>query len=75
MAPNLKLVKPSTEAEKATRTTSDTWEVTPNDVKAWKLPPFQRPLKINKKVTDISEEIATNGVFPGVITLGVLGHE
>jgi hypothetical protein len=69
----LKIVKPQTEAEKATRTTSDTIEITPNLVRSWKLPPFQRPLRVNDKLMAISKEIADNdGVVPGVITLGVL---
>ncbi len=69
---HLKLIKPATEAEKTTRTTLDVFEVTPAVVSAWKLPPFQRPLRVNAKVLTISKEIAETGVIPGVMTLGIL---
>jgi hypothetical protein len=70
---NLKLVKPTTEAEKTTKTTSDTIEFTPDIARSWQLPPFQRPLQVTARVLEIAKEIAANdGVLPGVITLGVL---
>lgn len=75
MTAPLKLVKPSTVAEKATRTTSDTLAVTPETVNAWKKPPFQRAFKNNEKVQEIAEEIADTEVIPGVLTLGVLNGE
>lgn len=72
----LKLLRPSSEAEKTTRTTLDVMEVTPNDVKSWKLPTFQRELKVNAKLLAIAAEIRENdGVIPGVLTLGMLGGE
>ena len=71
----LKLVKPQSEAEKQTKTTTDTWEVTPNEAKSWKLPPFQRPLKVNEKLMAISKEIAETTIIPGVITIGWLNGE
>lgn len=76
MTTTLKIVKPQTEAQKATQTTLDTIEVTPDLMKSWKLPPFQRELKVNSKVVAIATEIAENdGVIPGTITLGVLNKE
>lgn len=70
---DLKIVKPSTEAEKTTRTTLDTVEVTPDLVRSWKIPPFQRELKVNAKVLKLAETIkADDGVIPGVMTIGVL---
>lgn len=72
----LKIVKPSTEAERTTQTTLDTIEVTPDLVKSWKIPPFQRPLRINEKLIALSQQIKRDdGVIPGVITLGVLNKE
>lgn len=72
----LKIVKPSTEAERSTRTTLDTIEVTPDLVRSWKLPPFQRELRVNEKLIAISRQIKEDdGVIPGVITLGVLNKE
>ena len=41
----IKILKPATEAEKATQTTLDTIELTPKIFATWKLPPFQRPLR------------------------------
>lgn len=72
---HLKIVKPSTEAQKERRTTLDTIFVTPNLVRAWKLPTFQRELKINDKLMSIAKEIATSQLIPGTITLGVLNKE
>lgn len=69
---HLAIVKPSTEAEKATRTTVDTIIVTPALARGWKLPSFQRELKINKKLLEISAEIKTTQVIPGMLTLGVI---
>lgn len=68
----LKIVKPSTEAEKATHTVLDTIEVTPNKVRAWKLPPFQRPLRVNDRVSKLVTDIRKTLVVPGTVVLGVL---
>jgi len=70
----LKLVKPTTEAERTTRTVTDTIEVTPDILRSWQIPEeFQRPLHVNEKLLEIAKEIAADGgVIPGVITLGML---
>lgn len=70
----LKLLKPSSPAEKMTRTTLDTIRITPEIVDAWQNPPFQRPVRINDKVKAISEQIKHDGVLPGIITLGILSN-
>lgn len=71
-----KIVKPQSEAQKTTRTTLDTIEVTPNLAKSWRLPPFQRPLRVNEKLQLLAEQIkADDGVIPGILTLGVLEKE
>jgi hypothetical protein len=54
----------------------DTIMITVPTIKSWKLPPFQRPLKVNDKVKEVAEELKSNGgVIPGVLTLGELGRE
>ena len=73
---NIKLLKPTTEAQKATQTTSDTWEFSPDQAASWKLPPFQREKRINAKVLLLAEKIkAEGGILPGTITIGVLEKE
>lgn len=70
---NIKIVKPSTSSEKQTRTTVDTVELTEKLVASWRLPPFQRDLRINAKVQTVAEEIRQDdGVLPGILTVGVL---
>jgi ParB-like nuclease domain len=72
MAMALKVVKP-TKLQKVTRTTVDTIVVTPESVKQWNPPPFQRPKKVNQKVRDVVETLKENGgVLPGFIEIGVL---
>ncbi len=72
----LRIVKPSTEAQLTTQTTLDTIEVTPQLARSWKLPPFQRPLRVNDKVMLLAEQIRRDdGVIPGVFTLGIIGKE
>lgn len=76
MTTTLKIVKPQTEAEKATSTTMDTIEVTPNLVRSWKIPPFQRALRVNEKVMLLAQTIKNqDGVIPGIMTIGVLDKE
>lgn len=57
---------------KTTHTRMDTIRVTPDSIKAWKNPPFQRPLRVNMQVMALAEEIKATGVIPGVVTLGIL---
>jgi hypothetical protein len=68
-----KIVKPQTASEKKTRTVVDTIMVTPNLLDKWKSPPFQRPVRENEKVRTLAEEMKQDGgVWPGIITLGML---
>lgn len=53
----------------------ETVEITKEQAKAWKRPPFQRPLKMNEKVRLLSETIGASGVIPGVISLGSIGED
>jgi hypothetical protein len=77
MPAKLAIVKPSSTAEKATRTTVDTVLLTPDLVKTWKVPPFQRECVITgAKCQDVTRQIASDGgVLPGVITLGRFGSD
>ena len=43
----LKIVKPATKPEKTTHSTVDTVMFTPETIKKWRAPPFQRPLRVN----------------------------
>lgn len=74
-APILKVVRPSTEAQKATHTTLDTIIVTPELVKSWRLPPFQRQLRVNEKVKLLALQIKVDEVIPGVLTLGIISED
>ncbi len=61
------------EAPKASRSAMETLLFTREEVEAWLVPPFQRPLRVNDKVRAMSEEMAQDGgIIPGVLTLGVL---
>lgn len=40
-----------------------------------KAPPFQREIKVNKKLLDIAEEVKQTGVFPGILTIGILNGD
>lgn len=61
---------------RTTHTKTDTIELTPQLVRSWKNPSFQRGLRVNKKVEALALVIRTDGgIVPGVITLGVLGKD
>jgi hypothetical protein len=59
-------------APKAEQSRMDTLIITPMMVNAWKIPPFQRPLRINARVQQVTEQIKRTEVIEGVITLGKL---
>jgi hypothetical protein len=46
--------------------------VTVAHVDGWRLPPFQRPLRVNDKVKAIAEEMKLSGSIPGILTMGRL---
>lgn len=63
-------------APKSVRSVMDTLLLTPAGVARWKKPPFQRELRVTKKVEAFAEELKTNGgVIHGIITLGKLDGE
>ena len=60
-------------APKTARSQMDTMILNENAISEWKLPPFQRPLRVNDKLRMIAEQLRDDGgVIPGVITLGVI---
>jgi hypothetical protein len=63
---------PITKPHKTTHTKTDTVLVTTEIFDSWKAPPFQRGLRENQKVRDIVDPIKSDGVIPGIITLGIL---
>lgn len=68
----LKLVQP----KKATKTEVDTILITKAVISGWKLPPFQRPLRVNEKVRALAAQIRDDGaVIPGMLTIGKLGGD
>lgn len=77
----IKIVKPQTEAEKATETTLDCWQIDCDLLRGLKLPPFQRGLRVNTKVTDLAtrmaNEIASTGstVIDGVFCVGLFNGD
>jgi hypothetical protein len=56
-----------------TKTKPDIVVVTPDSIKTWLAPPFQRPLRINAKVHEYAEQLKANeGVFQGTpLQIGV----
>lgn len=54
------------------RSGMETLIITPSVVAGWKIPPFQRPLRVNEKVRATAEEIKKTETIPGIITLGRL---
>lgn len=69
----LTIVKPSSKAEKNTKTTLETLLITRSTIESWQTPEFQRAKKINSKVEALALEIKSDdGVIPGVLTIGVL---
>lgn len=59
------------EAPRAERSRMETLLLTPDIVNDWRLPPFQRPLRVNAKVMEIAEQLKQNGgIIEGVISLG-----
>ena len=58
-------------APKALRSTMETLLITPEQVNQWRVPAFQRPVRVTAKVQAIAEEMKADGVaITGIITLG-----
>lgn len=65
----------SKQPPKAAQSKMDTIILTPAIANAWKLPPFQRPLRINDKVARVAEQIKETETVEGVLTLGKLRND
>lgn len=64
------------EAPKNLRSAMETMLFTLPEMLSWKIPPFQRPVRVNSKVLETAEEIrASGGIMPGIVTLGRLGND
>jgi hypothetical protein len=64
------------EVPKAEHSAMETQIYTANQIGAWRVPPFQRPIRVNNKVAALAETISRDGgVIPGVITLGTVKGE
>lgn len=73
---NVVHIKGSKEAPKAQRSSMETIIVSVEQVNQWRVPPFQRPIRVNAKVGAMADEIKRDGVsLPGVITLGKLSRD
>lgn len=61
------------EAPKNARSTMETLLFHRDEINNWKIPPFQRPVRVNDKVRALSAELGENGgVISGTITIGRL---
>lgn len=58
------------EAPKSEQSRMDTLIITTGMVNAWKIPPFQRPVRINAKVAAVTKQIKKTECIEGVLTLG-----
>lgn len=68
---NVISLKGSREAPRAERSAMETIIVTAGEIGGWRIPPFQRPVRINSKVSALSEEISLDGgIIKGILTLG-----
>lgn len=66
-------ITPIRSVPKAKRSRMDTVIVEMRTIAGWKLPPFQRQLRINEKVREIAQSIKDDrGVIPGILTIGIL---
>lgn len=65
-------IKGAQQAPKAVQSRMETLIITPAMVNQWKIPPFQRPVRINAKVQTAVEKIKQTETVEGVLTLGAL---
>lgn len=58
-------------APKSEQSRMDTLIVTQELANEWRIPPFQRPCRVNAKVMSVAEQIKATETIEGVITLGL----
>lgn len=66
------MFKGAKEAPRAMRSRSDTLCLTLAEINNWRIPSFQRPVRVNDKVRALAETLKNEGVLTGVLTLGTL---
>lgn len=69
---NVVPIKGAQQPPKSVQSRMDTLIVTPAMVKEWRIPPFQRPVRINAKVAAVTEQMKQSETIEGVLTLGAL---
>lgn len=69
---NIISIKGAQQPPKSVQSRMDTLIITPAIVGAWKIPPFQRPVRMNARVQAVREEIKVSETIEGVLTLGLL---
>lgn len=72
---NVVPIKGAQQAPKNVQSRMETLIITQEMVNAWKIPPFQRPIRINAKVQAVTEHIKDSETIEGVLTLGALKSE
>lgn len=66
----------SREAPKSARSSMETLLFARSEIDTWRVPPFQRPVRVNSKVMALVEELkADGGIVPGIVTLGRVGSD
>lgn len=69
---NVVPIKGAHQPPKAEQSRMDTLIITPAMVHEWRIPPFQRPVRINAKVQAVTEQMKKSETVEGVLTLGAL---
>lgn len=69
---NVISIKGAQQPPKSVQSRMDTLIITPPMVGGWKIPPFQRPIRINDKVRSVMEKIKKTETVEGVLTLGMI---
>lgn len=68
-------IKGAREAPKASQNRMETVIVSSDEVNGWRIPPFQRPLRVNQKVMEIADVMKESQCIEGVITLGRISKD
>lgn len=72
---NVVAIKGAQPAPRASSSKMETLILTQPMVNGWKVPPFQRPLRINCKIQAVTEAIRHSEVIDGILTLGTIRTE
>lgn len=69
---NVVPIKGAQQPKQAEQSRMETLIITKEMVNEWKIPPFQRPIRVNAKVQAVTEQIKKDQEIEGVLTLGAL---